>query len=115
MTECVGRTQTVRPDIARFAFNLLLNPSYTNLEKLIQVRADNGEELNSLDQGLSGVLRFLENAPVELKPAQFAIDKILRSRQTFFGRRIFPEQLNIGRRLLGNTSFSDCCRHLTSS
>jgi hypothetical protein len=93
---------------------LLLDPGYTNLEKLIQVRAKDREELHSLDKWLSGVLRFLENAPVELQPAQFAIDKIFRSRKTLFLRKILPEQLNRGGRLLGNTSFGGRCRHLRS-
>jgi hypothetical protein len=94
---------------------LLLDPGYPNLEKLIQVRAEDREEFHSLNERLSWILRLFQNASIELKPAQFAIDKIFRSRKALFLRKILPEQLNLGRRLLGNTSFGDCCRHLTSS
>ena len=53
-----------------------------NLEKLIQVRAENREEFDPLDERLRGVLRFLEDAAIELEPAQLAVDEILRIAKT---------------------------------
>src|SRR5206468_12563367 len=72
------------------------------------------EKLHSLDKRLSGVLRLFKNTPVELKPAQFAIDKIFRSRKTFFLRTILREQLDLCSRLLGNSGFGNCCMHIRS-
>jgi hypothetical protein len=48
---------------------LLLDPGYPNFEKLIQVRAEDREELHPLDEWLRWVLSFLENPPIKLKPA----------------------------------------------
>ena len=74
----LGRRHSVRADIARFALDLLLDAGDANLEKLVEVRADDREKLDALDQRLGWVLRFFEDAPVELEPAQLAIDEILR-------------------------------------
>src|SRR6476661_5101861 len=52
-------TQPVRTNVACLAFNLLFDSGYPNLEKLIQIRAENREELNPLDERLRGILRFL--------------------------------------------------------
>src|SRR6266540_2762273 len=99
----------------RFTFDLLLDPSDADLEKLIQVRTEYREELHSLDKRLSGILCFLENAAVELKPAQFAVDKIFRIRKPcFFLGTLLREQLDLARRLFGNTGFGDRCWHLRS-
>ena len=77
--EGVGRRQSIRSDVTRFALDLLLDAGDADLEKLIEIRADDGEELDPLDQRLRRVLRFLEDAAVELEPAQLAIDEILRA------------------------------------
>src|SRR6202022_4297608 len=74
----LGRAQSVRADFARLALDLLLNAGDANLEKFVQVRAENVEKLDPLDQRLGRVLRFFQNAPGEFKPAQLAIDEIPR-------------------------------------
>ncbi len=76
--EGIGGRHPIRADIAGFAFDLLLDAGDANLEKLIEIRADDGEELDPLEQRLRGILRFLEDAAVELEPAQLAIDEIFR-------------------------------------
>src|SRR5437764_7577530 len=43
--ERFGRTQSIRADVAGFAFNLLLDAGNADLEELIQIRAENAEEL----------------------------------------------------------------------
>src|SRR5580700_3015472 len=44
IVENFGWTQSVRPNIARLALDLLLDAGDANLEKLIQVRAEDGEK-----------------------------------------------------------------------
>src|SRR6266568_8132014 len=53
--ECLRWAQSIRADVARLAFDLLLNASHPNLEKLIQIRTDNHEELDALDEWLSRI------------------------------------------------------------
>ncbi len=76
--EGIGRRQSIRPDIARFAFDLLLDAGDTDLEKFIEIGTEDGEEFYPLNQRLGRVLRFFQDAPVKLKPAQLAIDEIFR-------------------------------------
>ncbi len=76
--EELGGAQAIGPHVARLAFDLLLDAGDADLEKFVEVRAEDGEELDPLDQRLGRVLRFLENAPVEFEPAQLAIDEIFR-------------------------------------
>ena len=85
--EGVRRRQPVRADIARFAFDLLLDPGDADFEKLVEIRADDGEEFDPLDQRLRRVLRFFQDAAVELEPAQLAVDEIFRRGETRGRRR----------------------------
>jgi hypothetical protein len=48
------------------------NPDH---EELVQVRAEDGQELHPLEQRHGGVLRLFEHAPVEVQPRQLAIQK----------------------------------------
>src|SRR6266436_10173050 len=81
-----GRTQSIRSNIGRFAFDLLFNPSDADLEELVQVRAEDAKKLHPLDQRLGRVLRLLQNSAIELEPAQLAINEILRIAKAFVGR-----------------------------
>src|SRR5216117_174671 len=74
--------QPVRANIARLALNLLFDSGDANLEELVQIRTDDGEKLDPLDERLSLILRFFENAAVKLEPAQLAVDKIFRVPKT---------------------------------
>ena len=76
--ECLSRAQAVRADVARLALDLLFDARDANFEKLVQVRTENGQELDAFDQRLGRILRFLQNAPVEFEPAQLAINEIFR-------------------------------------
>jgi len=42
--------------------------------ELVEIRAENREKLDALEQRISGVERLVENPGVEREPAQFAID-----------------------------------------
>ena len=79
------RAQAIWPDVARFAFDLLLDTGNPDLKEFIQVGTENREKFYSLHQRLGRVLRFFQNAPVELEPAKLAIDEILRGGK-FLGR-----------------------------
>ena len=76
--ECFGRTQSIGADVARLALDLLFDSGDTNLEEFVQVRAENGEKLHSLDQRLRRVLRFFKDAAIKFKPAQLAVDEVCR-------------------------------------
>ena len=67
----------VRPYVAGLAFDLLFDSSDANLEKLIEIRAENGEKFHPLEQRLGRVLRLFQDAAVKFEPAQLAIDEIL--------------------------------------
>jgi hypothetical protein len=47
-------------------------------EKLVEVRAEDGEKLHSLEQGHAWILRLLEHAPIELEPRDLAVDERVR-------------------------------------
>ena len=113
--KCLGCTQTVRPHVAGLALYLLLDPGDANLKKLIQVRAENGKELDAFDEGLGGILRFFQNAAIELEPAQLAIDKILRIRKTLFLRNVLLQDFHPCGGVLGNTGLGNGCWHLSLS
>src|SRR5215217_5522145 len=86
------RAQSVRPDAARFARNLLFYPCDPNLKELVQIRTDDGEKLNPLDERFPLILRFFENAAVKLEPAQLAIDEVRRIAETLM--RILYDRRN---------------------
>ena len=46
-----------------------------NHEELVEIRADDREELDALEQRVRLVERLIEHALVELEPAQFAVDE----------------------------------------
>src|SRR5437899_5928091 len=81
-----GRTQSIRSNIARFAFDLLFDTGDADLEKFVQVRTENAKKLYPLDQRLGRILRLLQNPAIELEPAQLAINEILRIAKAFVGR-----------------------------
>src|SRR4029453_1900652 len=74
----------VRADLARLALNLLFDSSDANLEKLVEIVAEDGHEFDPLHQRLRWILRFFQNAAVKLQPAQLAINKICRIRKIAF-------------------------------
>src|SRR5436190_13698130 len=74
--------QSIGTDAARFALDLLFDPGDANLEELVQIRTNDREKLNALDERLPLILRFFKNAAVELEPAQLPINKIFRVAET---------------------------------
>src|SRR6266478_2981094 len=74
--------QSVRANVTRLALDLLFDSGDPDFEKLVQIRTDNCEKLDALDERLPLILRFFENAAVELEPAQLAVDEIFRVTKT---------------------------------
>ena len=65
--------------------HLLLQAADADHEKLIQVRLENGEEFEALQQRYARVLRLLQDAAVKFEPAQLAVDVQRRVRQAGAG------------------------------
>ena len=57
--------------------NLPPDASDPNHEELIPVARDNGQELYAIQERDGGVLGLLQNASIEIQPAQFAIQQAL--------------------------------------
>ena len=70
------RAQPIRTNVACLALNLLFDARDANLEELIQIRTDDGKKLDPLNERLPLILRFFQDAAVELEPAQLAVDEI---------------------------------------
>src|ERR1041385_1538708 len=65
--ENLRRSHAVGADFARLAFDLLFDAGDADLEKLVEVRAENAKEFYPLDQRLRGIFRFLEDASIDRK------------------------------------------------
>src|SRR6266699_2119421 len=98
--ESIGGAQPVWTEMARLAFDLLLDSSYPNLKEFIQVRAKNGKELNPLNERLRRILRFFEHATIEFQPAQLAIDEVAWIRKMLFSRNFPGKDLDVRRGLV---------------
>jgi len=46
----------------------------TNHKKFVQIGSKNGQELDPFEEGMALVEGFLQDTPVKLQPAQFAVD-----------------------------------------
>jgi hypothetical protein len=55
-----------------------LQRCHADHEELVEVRAEDGEELHPFEERHARVLRLLEHAPVELEPRQLAADERVR-------------------------------------
>jgi hypothetical protein len=52
-----------------------LQLGHAHHEELVEVRADDGQELDALEKGDGRILGFAEHAVIELEPRQLAIDE----------------------------------------
>ncbi len=79
LLELLQRTQSVGRHVLRrhAAERLLAETGHPNHEEFVEIRRENGQELDSLQQAILLVLGFFEHPRVELQPAQFAIDEVL--------------------------------------
>jgi len=72
--QLLRRREPVRAGIERAGFDLIDEPSHSDHEELVQVGAEDREELHPLQQRVGGVLRLFENPLLEGEQAQFAVD-----------------------------------------
>src|SRR5262249_39734163 len=76
-----GGRLPVEAPLHDIAFHLLLEPGYAHLKKFIQVGRGNGEEFDSLQEGIGRIERFVQDALIEGQPAQLAAEK-MRGRES---------------------------------
>ena len=72
--ELLGRRQAVGGRLGDAGLDLLLEAGDAHHEELVQVRAQDGEELDALEQRVARVARLLEHAGLELEQAELAVD-----------------------------------------
>jgi hypothetical protein len=93
------------------ALDLLLQSRDADHEELVQVRVEDGEELDSLQQRMARVHRLFQHATVELQPVHFAVEvAVLRRGRSSGptrprGRRRAPAWLFVHLALQCMTSF----------
>ena len=77
--ELFQRAGAVRGRVLRGALaeRLLAHPRDAHHEKLVEVRAEDGEELQPFHEGIGDVLGLLEDAEIEVEPAQLPVDEAL--------------------------------------
>src|SRR6185312_4287287 len=98
------RRHAVGANIAGLALDLLFDAGDANLEKFIEIIAEDGHELDPLDQRLRRVLRFLQNAPVKFQPTQLAINEIGGIRKIAFRLDRLWQERQLIRRHFGSRS-----------
>jgi hypothetical protein len=67
--------QAVGPGRAVPGPDAALQPRHAHHEELVQVGAENGEELHALEQWDARIPGLFEHATIELEPGQLAIDE----------------------------------------
>ncbi len=80
--ELLGREEPVRRGLGDAARDLLLQPGDPDHEELVEVRADDAEELEALEERQRAIARLLEDALVELEPRELAVDEETRVVET---------------------------------
>ncbi len=71
----LGRSQPIHAPAHHIAFNLLLDAGHAHFEKLVEVRTENRKELHALQQWHLRITSFGEDAAIEFKPTQLAVQK----------------------------------------
>ena len=79
-----------RPDPG---FELLLQPGDAYLEELVEVGAEDREELRALEQRQRGVLRERQHASVELEPRELAVEVAGRAGRGVVDVRVHPRMV----------------------
>src|SRR5712671_6612139 len=65
------RGKSVWPALWQSVFNALQQAGDVDLKELVQVVGSDSKKLDSLEQGIAGILRLLQDSPVEAKPGLF--------------------------------------------
>src|SRR4051812_2643069 len=91
--ELLGRRQAVGRGLDDVAGELLLEASDADHEELVQVRGDDGDELEALAERHRQIARFLEHALVEAEPRKLPVYEQLRGRRVRDRRRLTDDWL----------------------
>lgn len=70
----LDRRQPVGGSLDNTALHLLLEPGNPDLEELVEVRTDDAEILDPLEQWIATVQRLVEHALIELEPTELPVD-----------------------------------------
>ena len=76
--------QAIRRRARRLRLQLLVQARDANHEKLVQIRAEDGQELQPLEHWPGAIARLIEHALVERKPAELAVEVKLGVGQFLF-------------------------------
>ena len=79
--QSLGGSQAVDVPADDTALDLLFEAGDAHLEELVEIGAGDAEELEAFQERVAGIARLLQNALVEFKPAQFAIEEPRRLRR----------------------------------
>src|SRR5262245_5494732 len=109
----LGRSKTVWTLSQNALPQLTFQPSHANHEKFIKVVGRNREEAHAFEQRMVLVCRFFQNASIEVKPGQFAVDEPLGARSQI-GKRWRGAGLTGVAALLPEFYFSNGCNALTA-
>ena len=71
--EGFGGSETVGSMDVTTVFDQLFEGGDADFEELIEIGADDGEEFESFEEGLGGVLGLFEDTMIEFEPAELAI------------------------------------------
>src|SRR5215813_4428647 len=74
--ECGGRGQAIRAGGHVAGAKLPFEIGDPDHEELIEIRAEDREELHPFQEGNARILRLLEDTAVELEPGELAIDQV---------------------------------------
>ena len=77
----LGSGKPIRPGVGGASLLLLLETRDADLEKLIQIRADDTEKLQALQKRVRFVKSLIQHALVEFQPTQLAVDEIIFIRE----------------------------------
>ncbi len=69
----LGRTSAIHAGFLHAVLDLLHDAGHAHHEKLVDVGAEDRQELHPLQQRIAAVARFFQNPPLELQVAEFAI------------------------------------------
>jgi len=67
------RGLAVRGPAGHASGQLILQPRYANHKELIEIGAEDRQELDAFEQRVARVVCFIQHATIELKPAQLAV------------------------------------------
>jgi len=72
--QLLGDGAAVDAEIGAAGAELLLERGHAHHEELVEIGADDGEELDALEQFVAAVARLFEHAALEFEQAELAVD-----------------------------------------